>query len=113
LNLESASVDIVYSNQLMEHLHPDDARDQLVEIRRILKPGGKYICITPNCAHGPHDVSKYFDEVATGFHIREYDCASLKALFVESGFRGFRAVVVVKGRQVPIPYAVVRAAEVG
>jgi ubiquinone/menaquinone biosynthesis C-methylase UbiE len=113
LNLESSSADLVYSNSLIEHLHPDDARDQLVEIHRVLKKGGRYICITPNAASGPHDISKYFDEVATGFHMREYDYGSLKTLFAEAGFRRFRAVVVIRGHQVPIPYLFVRAAEIG
>jgi SAM-dependent methyltransferase len=34
-----ASVDVAFSNQLMEHLHPDDAREQLQNILRALAPG--------------------------------------------------------------------------
>src|SRR6185295_10939699 len=52
--LEDASVDISYSNQLMEHLHPSDAGDQLRSIFRVLRKGGSYICITPNRITGPH-----------------------------------------------------------
>jgi len=51
------SVDVAWSAQLMEHLHPDDAREQLGNIYRALKPGGVYICITPNRISGPHDIS--------------------------------------------------------
>lgn len=40
----SDSVDLLYSNQLMEHLHPDDAHDQLGEIYRVLARGGA-ICV--------------------------------------------------------------------
>jgi class 3 adenylate cyclase len=29
-------VDVVISNQMMEHLHPDDAIDQLNEVLRVL-----------------------------------------------------------------------------
>ena len=54
------SFDLAYSNQLMEHLHPEDAIDQVQEIYRILRKGGKYICITPNGINGPHDISRFY-----------------------------------------------------
>lgn len=80
------SVDIVYSNQLMEHLHPDDALDQLKHIYDALKTHGLYICSTPNKLSGPHDISKHFDSVATGFHLKEYTKRELKTLFKSAGF---------------------------
>ena len=70
----------------MEHLHPDDACNQLNNIYSVLKSGGKYICITPNSFYGPHDISKYFDDVATGFHLKEYTITELSKLFREAGF---------------------------
>jgi len=81
------SIDVAYSNQLMEHLHPDDALEQLKNIFNVLKPGGSYICITPNRLTGPHDISKYFDTIATGFHLKEYTARELKDLFKMIGFR--------------------------
>jgi cyclopropane fatty-acyl-phospholipid synthase-like methyltransferase len=39
------SVDLAFSIDLMEHLHPDDAFDQLREIHRALAPGGVYVCV--------------------------------------------------------------------
>src|SRR5688572_17260472 len=48
IDVPEGSVDVAFSDQLMEHLHPDDAREQLANIRRALKPGGTYVCITPN-----------------------------------------------------------------
>jgi SAM-dependent methyltransferase len=79
-------IDVAYSHQLMEHLHPDDAIEQLQDIYRTLKPGGVYVCVTPNRLCGPHDVSRYFDEVATGFHLKEYSVSELYALFKKVGF---------------------------
>jgi predicted SAM-dependent methyltransferase len=38
--VRAESVDLAYSNQLMEHLHPDDASEQLANVYRALKPGG-------------------------------------------------------------------------
>ncbi len=80
------SINIVYSDQLMEHLHPDDAIDQLQNIYKVLIPGGLYICSTPNQLSGPHDVSRCFDEVATGFHLKEYLVNELYNLFRQAGF---------------------------
>jgi SAM-dependent methyltransferase len=85
-----ASVDLAYSDQLMEHLHVDDAIDQLANIYRALAPDGVYVCITPNRLTGPHDVSRYFDEVATGFHLREYTVGELTEIFSRVGFRKFK-----------------------
>ncbi|MBE9166062.1 class I SAM-dependent methyltransferase [Pleurocapsales cyanobacterium LEGE 06147] len=80
------SINIAYSHQLMEHLHPDDAFIQLQNIYRALVPNGIYICITPNRLSGPHDISKYFDEIATGFHLKEYTVTELAELFRRAGF---------------------------
>lgn len=97
-DLGDDAVDLVYSNQLMEHLHPDDAIAQLVEIRRTLRPGGQYICVTPNRLTGPHDISRYFGYEPRGFHLQEYDHASLDRTFRAAGFRSVRPIVFLKGR---------------
>ncbi len=93
--LPDHSADLVFSHQLMEHLHPDDARDQLAEIIRILKPGGCYICITPSRIFGPHDISRYFDEIATGLHLKEYTWTELARQFKASGFRKIHVLGVI------------------
>lgn len=87
LDLESGSVDVAYSCHFLEHLHPDDALDHAAEVRRVLRPGGAYLCVTPNRLWGPHDVSQYFDDEPTGFHLREYTHAELARLFRRAGFR--------------------------
>jgi glycosyltransferase involved in cell wall biosynthesis/SAM-dependent methyltransferase len=95
------SVDVAYSNQLMEHLHPDDALEQVHNILDVLKPGGVYICITPNRITGPHDISRDFDEEATGFHLKEYTTAELTALFRQVGFSKVRSYVGARGSYFP------------
>jgi ubiquinone/menaquinone biosynthesis C-methylase UbiE len=112
LDFASGSVDFAYSNQLMEHLHPDDAQNQLTEIRRILEPGGKYHCVTPSRLTGPHDISLYFDHIATGFHLREYDYQQLRMMFRQAGFRSFQVMLCARGRQVQVPYIFARFLEV-
>jgi SAM-dependent methyltransferase len=91
------SVQLVYSNQLMEHLHPDDAFEQLGNIHRALASGGIYVCITPNRLTGPHDISKFFDSAATGFHLKEYTIGEMKALFRKAGFSKVRTYIGAKG----------------
>lgn len=87
------SIDVAFSNQLMEHLHVDDAREQLREVFRALAPRGTYICITPNRLSGPHDVSGLFDRTATGFHLKEYTTEELAGLFHDVGFTKMSVLV--------------------
>ncbi len=72
------SIDLAYSNQLLEHLHPDDALTQTSNVFAALRPGGAYVCLTANRLSGPHDISMYFDPEATGFHLREYTTRDLR-----------------------------------
>jgi SAM-dependent methyltransferase len=97
------SIDIAYSYQVMEHLHPEDATVQLKNIYTALKPGGHYICITPSRLSGPHDISKYFDEVATGFHLQEYVVAELNALFRGAGFQSIVLCKQYRNRVITLP----------
>ena len=109
--LPDDSIDLAFSDQLMEHLHPDDARDQLREIRRVLVRGGTYLCLTPNRLSGPHDVSRFFSDVAEGFHIHEYTSSELAGLMCEIGFRHVAAAVPLRGRLVAAPLALFAALE--
>ena len=111
LDLPTGSADLVFSNQLMEHLHVEDAVAQLQEIHRVLKPGGRYVCCTPNRLTGPHDISIYFGHQPTGFHMREYDHRSLGALFRSAGFSSVAATVSLKGYSLALPVAVMGWAE--
>ncbi len=99
------TVDIAYSNQLMEHLHPEDAEEQLSNIYTALAPGGAYMCITPNRLVGPSDISAYFDDVATGFHLKEYTNTELAGLCRRAGFTRTRSVVWLKWVAVSLPTA--------
>lgn len=85
------SVDVAFSDQVLEHLHPDDAAEQVQAIRTLLAPGGVYVCITPNRLYGPHDISQYFDPVATGLHLKEYTVSEVAGLFRRCGFSAVRA----------------------
>lgn len=112
IDLADNCIDIAYSNQLIEHLHPDDVEDQLREIVRVLKAGGAYSCRTPSRITGPHDVSEYFDYSATGFHLCEYDYHSIRSLFKRSGFRKICFFVNSRGMRIPLSYWIVRPVEI-
>jgi SAM-dependent methyltransferase len=105
------SVTLAYSYQVMEHVHPDDAVEQLRNIYRALAKGGLYICVTPNRLNGPHDVSRYFDQVARGFHLKEYTFSELDNLFRQAGFRRCRGYVGFRHRYVRAPNFVLAGLE--
>lgn len=86
ISVPPQSVDFAYSNQLMEHLHTDDSFKQLENIFCVLKPNGIYFCVTPNRLSGPHDISRNFDDVATGLHLKEYTISELDEIFKKVGF---------------------------
>lgn len=109
--IPAGSVDVAYSNQLMEHLHPDDAMEQLHRIYSALAPGGIYMCLTPNRLNGPHDVSGSFDRIATGFHLKEYTVTELYPLFQAAGFTGGRIFVPLKNVRIFLPLFPVRLCE--
>ncbi|HEY9770129.1 MAG TPA: class I SAM-dependent methyltransferase [Coleofasciculaceae cyanobacterium] len=109
--LSQNTITIAYSNQLMEHLHPDDALEQLHNIYQSITPGGVYICITPNRLCGPHDVSKYFDEEATGFHLKEYTQTELSDLFYQVGFSKLIAYIGGKGIYLRFPLFIIKIIE--
>ena len=100
---DARGVNVAYSHQVMEHVHPDDAIEQLRSIYECLLPGGRYICIVPNRLNGPHDISKYFDKVATGFHMKEYTTSELSRLFTSVGFSKVASYTGARGYYVQFP----------
>lgn len=105
------SVTLAYSFQLMEHIHPDDAVEQLRNIFAALAPGGTYLCVTPNRLNGPHDISRFFDDAATGFHLKEYTLTELAKLFRAVGFSRIVPYVCLSHRYLPVPLAALVALE--
>jgi SAM-dependent methyltransferase len=111
VDVPAGSVDLAFSDQLMEHLHPEDAREQLRNIHRALKPGGVYFCITPNSLYGPSDISAHFDDVARGFHLKEYTLREIRAIFAEAGFPRTRVYVGARGWFLRCPGVLLEALE--
>ena len=101
--LPSGSVDLAYSCDLLEHLHPEDAPLHVAEVRRILTPGGIYLCATPNRHNGPHDISRMLDPVARGLHLKEYTFREVADLMLGAGMKRVRFDIVRAGHRVPHP----------
>jgi len=72
LPVEENSTDVVFSDQLIEHLHPEDTEFHFQLVRNILRPQGVYVFRTPHRFSGPHDVSRYFSDEPEGFHLKEW-----------------------------------------
>lgn len=111
IEVPPGSVDLAFSDQLMEHLHPDDALEQLRNIHRALKPRGVYMCVTPNRMYGPSDISAFFDDEARGFHLKEYTLREIREVFARAGFPKTHVYVGARGAFVRCPAAVVLAME--
>jgi SAM-dependent methyltransferase len=97
------SIQLAFSDQLAEHLHPDDFIDQCRNVLKALAPGGRYVIVTPNRLNGPHDVSRGFDHTAAGMHLKEYSFTELRALLLNIGFRRVVPKVGFKGVYLSFP----------
>lgn len=90
---QPGSVDIVYSNQVFEHLHPDDTAPLLRNYHTYLRKGGKVVIITPHIATGPHDVSRDFTKTPEGFHLKEYTYSEMSSLLKANGFHKIKGYI--------------------
>jgi len=50
------SIDVAFSNQTIDQLHPEDAREQIASIFRSLVPGGTYVCITTKSRYSAREL---------------------------------------------------------
>jgi SAM-dependent methyltransferase len=91
---ELDAFDVVFWNDVIEHLPPAVTEQYLQAIKRMLRPGGRLITCTPSRLTGPHDVSRFVvpaGEQPMGLHLREYSHRELRALLQRAGFRRFRS----------------------
>ena len=109
--IPDASLDLVFSDQLIEHLHPEDTADHFRFVRRLLKPGGRYVFRTPHALTGPHDVSAYFSDVPLGFHLKEWTYRELDELLASVGLRAERRYWALGSRRAALPGEYFRACE--
>lgn len=111
LDLPPDSVDVVFSNQFVEHLHPEDAMHHFETVYRMLRAGGRYILTTPERWTGPHDVSRWFATTPQGFHLREWSYRDLVDTTRDIGFEAVATWWTARGRWVRLPVATTLATE--
>lgn len=103
--IEDNSVDLVFSDQLIEHFHPEDTELHFQLVHRILKLGGKYIFNTPHLLTGPHDISQYFSYEAEGFHLKEWTYTELNGILTGLGYSKFHTYWRGRGLDIKMPHS--------
>ena len=84
---EPGSFDYLISDQVVEHLHPDDIITHFRTALILLKPGGSYIVRTPHRRHGPQDLSRVFKlENPVFMHLHEFNFLEFDYICRESGY---------------------------
>jgi SAM-dependent methyltransferase len=111
LDQPDASLDLVFSDQLIEHLHPEDTELHFRLVQRILVPGGTYFFRTPHAHSGPHDVSRFFSDTPEGFHLKEWTYTEIAPLLRAAGFVELRAYWNARGARSRLPWWFVVTAE--
>lgn len=91
-------VDVAVSDNLYEHIAPQDITAHLGSIRRVLRTGGTLILFTPNRLFGPWDVTRIIDDSysgrtpAQGTHVNETTYIELLPRLRAAGFSHFRSL---------------------
>jgi len=111
LDLEESSVDVVFSDQLIEHLHPEDTSLHFELVKRILRKGGFYLFRTPHRYLGPFDISGYFSDEPEGFHLKEWTCRELGEMIRGLDYASLLLFYPAKGRYYRLPSAYFEAVE--
>ena len=91
--------DVVFSDNVIEHLAPADLSMHLKSINRALTVGGTLIAILPNRLFGPSDATRIIDNTHTnrvpalGSHLNESTYGEFIPLLRESGFGKFKTTL--------------------
>ena len=72
LELADGAVSGATAMELIEHLAVEQVDNFVSEVRRVVRPGGSFICSTPQNSHG--------DIPIVPWHIKEYSVAELRAI---------------------------------
>ena len=71
---------LIYWNDVLEHIPPDEVGEYVAHLHRLLAPGGMLVTITPNWLLRPSDVTGDFcpwRTEARGLHLKEYRLAEV------------------------------------
>jgi SAM-dependent methyltransferase len=83
-----SNCDLVFWNDVFEHLVPDEVPHFLHRIYDLLAPGGYLVTITPNWHMRPSDITMDFcppRTTAIGFHLKEYSLREVTSRLRDAG----------------------------
>jgi ubiquinone/menaquinone biosynthesis C-methylase UbiE len=80
LPFENHSKDVYISYETIEHIQPGEVAQYFSEVKRVLRPGGKFICSTPI-----YRGEKF--GLLTKYHPYEFRYAQFEATLVNQGFQ--------------------------
>jgi SAM-dependent methyltransferase len=114
IHLEFApnSVDVAFSFQFLEHIHPEDVPSHFQAVHRFLKTSGVYVFDTPHRFTGPHDISRGFTDEPEGFHLKEWTYRELAAIAEAAGFTNTKPARRALKRLGPLGWPLIWCAEV-
>lgn len=105
------SVDVLFSDQFIEHLHPEDVQEHYTLARSLLVEGGKYVFRYPHLFRGPSDISQYFSKTPTGFHLNESTFTATVNHLKQAGYSAYQCYWFLRSVRIPVPFWWVRATE--
>jgi ubiquinone/menaquinone biosynthesis C-methylase UbiE len=90
LPFENNSIEIIYTKSLIEHIF--DPTALITEFVRVLKPGGKLLCLTPDWES---NMKIFYDDVT---HVKPFTHLSIEQLFEMGGLKNISTEIL---RQLP------------
>jgi ubiquinone/menaquinone biosynthesis C-methylase UbiE len=61
--IDDRSVDVVFISNFFEHIPRETILSTLVEVRRVLRPGGRFLLLQPNVRFCARDYWQFFDHI--------------------------------------------------
>lgn len=86
--------DVVISYQVFEHLYPDDVPKIFSKVFKLLNKGGIFCFDTPSSVGFPRDISKFFDRIPKGFHLKEWKHREIYDELKKAGFKGIYTPII-------------------
>jgi SAM-dependent methyltransferase len=80
VDIDGQSVDVVFISNFFEHISREAILATLVEVRRVLRPGGRLLVLQPNVRYCARDYWQFFD------HITPIDDRALVEAFAATGY---------------------------
>jgi SAM-dependent methyltransferase len=80
VDIAGQSVDVVFISNFFEHISREAILATLVEVRRVLRPGGRLLVLQPNVRYCARDYWQFFD------HITPVDDRALVEAFTATGY---------------------------